>query len=89
MAWNEQNGQASPARSRAHLTARLPVPMVPPAFLRLDVFPLAPNGKVDRQALSAPWQAPEARDQTLLTPAENGGAGIWEQVLGAEARERP
>jgi len=88
MAWNEQNGQTSPTRLRAHPTARLPGHMVPQAFLCLDAVPLTPNGKADRQALPAPWRAPEARDRTFLTPAENGVAGIWEQVLGAEAGER-
>ncbi|HEY1856005.1 amino acid adenylation domain-containing protein [Acidocella sp.] len=75
---------------RAHLAARVPDYMVPAAFVRLDAFPLTPNGKLDRRALPAPddeaharetYEAPQGETETAL-------AAIWAELLGVERISR-
>uniref|UniRef100_UPI0036DB750F condensation domain-containing protein n=1 Tax=Photorhabdus sp. RM322S TaxID=3342825 RepID=UPI0036DB750F len=75
---------------REHLSAQLPEYMVPSAFVRLDRFPLTPNGKLDRQALPAPdyealarqrYMAPQGEKETML-------AAIWCELLGLEQISR-
>ncbi|MCG1019994.1 non-ribosomal peptide synthetase, partial [Mycetohabitans sp. B4] len=71
---------------RAQVAARLPEYMVPSAFVRLDAFPLTPNGKLDRRALPEPdvdalahqaYEAPQGELETML-------ASIWAELLGVE-----
>ncbi|MBS9439958.1 amino acid adenylation domain-containing protein, partial [Photorhabdus noenieputensis] len=75
---------------RAYLSAILPDYMVPSAFVRLDAFPLTPNGKLDRRALPAPgveafvhqiYEAPQGEMETVL-------ATIWRELLGIERISR-
>ena len=75
---------------RAHLAARLPDYMVPATFVRLDAFPLNPNGKLDRRALPPPddeayaratYEAPQGETETAL-------AAIWSELLGVEGVSR-
>ncbi|MCG1018411.1 amino acid adenylation domain-containing protein, partial [Mycetohabitans sp. B4] len=70
----------------AHVAARLPDYMVPAAFVRLDAFPLTPNGKLDRRALPEPdidalvhqaYEAPQGELETTL-------AEIWAELLGVK-----
>ncbi len=77
-------------RLREHLSVQLPDYMVPSAFVRLDTFPLTPNGKLDRQALPAPdndafvrqvYEAPQGAMEMAL-------AAIWREVLGVEQISR-
>ncbi|MBE8597834.1 non-ribosomal peptide synthase/polyketide synthase [Xenorhabdus sp. BG5] len=75
---------------RTHLSTVLPDYMIPAAFVRLDTFPLTPNGKLDRQALPAPDEKAFAR-QTYEAPQgeiEIALATIWQELLGVEQISR-
>ena len=75
-----------PEALRAHLLARLPEYMVPAAYVRLDRFPLTPNGKLDSKALPAPDSRAYAQDayQAPEGPVEERLAEIWAKVLGLD-----
>ncbi|ERT10386.1 non-ribosomal peptide synthetase, partial [Photorhabdus temperata] len=77
-------------RLRTHLSAVLPDYMVPAAFVRLDVFPLTPNGKLDRRALPMPGEAAFARQiyQAPQGEVEIALAAIWRELLGIERISR-
>ena len=71
---------------RSHLGRQLPEYMVPSAFVRLEEFPLTPNGKLDRKALPAPdgesvmkrrYEAPRGEIEETL-------AELWTELLGVE-----
>ncbi|MCW7550878.1 amino acid adenylation domain-containing protein, partial [Photorhabdus sp. APURE] len=75
---------------RIHLNTRLPDYMVPAAFVRLDAFPLTPNGKLDRKVLPVPgeeafvhqiYEAPQGEIEIAL-------AAIWHELLGIEQISR-
>ncbi|MBS9426318.1 non-ribosomal peptide synthetase, partial [Photorhabdus caribbeanensis] len=77
-------------RLRTHLSAVLPDYMVPTAFVRLDAFPLTPNGKLDRRALPAPGEEAISR-QIYAAPSgemETTLAAIWRELLGVERISR-
>jgi len=66
---------------------KLPVHMVPSAFVMLEALPRLPSGKVDRQALPAPEESPQGAERTFVaprTPIEEGLAEILAQVLGLD-----
>ena len=71
---------------RAQLQARLPAYMVPSAIVQLEVLPLTPVGKVDREALPAP-EGERQLEQTYVAPRsdlEQRIAAIWCEVLGLD-----
>jgi amino acid adenylation domain-containing protein len=75
------------AALRRFLSGRLPLFMVPAAFVVLPEFPTSTNGKVDRAALPAPECAlrPPSAAGTPRTPIEEVLSNIWAQVLGLDA----
>ncbi|EQB97683.1 non ribosomal peptide synthetase, partial [Photorhabdus temperata subsp. temperata M1021] len=71
---------------RTHLSTVLPDYMVPAAFVRLEAFPLTPNGKLDRRALPAPDETAFARQAYEAPQGETEAAlaAIWRELLGIE-----
>jgi len=70
---------------RAHLALSLPDYMIPSAFVRLAVFPLTANGKIDRAALPAPETARLESGSDFRAPrndVESAIARVWAEVLG-------
>jgi amino acid adenylation domain-containing protein len=68
------------------LATRLPAQMMPAFYQRLAIFPLTPNGKVDRSALPAPRAGtilPDRRSLAAASTLEDLVASIWCLVLNA------
>ncbi|KAF9287737.1 hypothetical protein BGZ68_001346 [Mortierella alpina] len=79
---------AAPAENLAltlqkHLAASLPEYMIPSAFVRMDVFPLTNNGKVDRRALPEPEEDSFVRQvyEAPVGEMEEVIANIWSELL--------
>jgi amino acid adenylation domain-containing protein len=83
----ENESDAAPDLLRRHLSASVPVYMLPSTFIRLDALPLTANGKLNTAALPRPdaehsglraaYVAPSA-------PAEEVLAEIWATLLGVD-----
>ncbi|HEX7334397.1 MAG TPA: amino acid adenylation domain-containing protein [Pyrinomonadaceae bacterium] len=79
------NGDLQTAELRSYMKQRLPEYMLPSAIVQLEVFPLTPNGKLDRKALpapdgagsDAPYVAPRSELERLI-------ADVWREELGVE-----
>ncbi|MCE5291421.1 MAG: amino acid adenylation domain-containing protein, partial [Nocardiaceae bacterium] len=68
---------------KATLARKLPVYMLPDAYVVMDEFPLNTSGKLDRKALPAPvFDAKEFRAPS--TAAEEVVAKVFGQILGVE-----
>jgi amino acid adenylation domain-containing protein len=70
---------------RSFLKQKLPVYLLPSAFVLLDTLPLTPTGKVDRRALPSLSQArlePETGFVSPSTPVEKMLATLWAEILG-------
>lgn len=69
---------------RHFLQSKLPLYMVPSAFVALDKFPLTQSGKIDRKQLPRPADArpqQQAGFAAPRTPVERLLADIWAKVL--------
>ncbi|BAY25366.1 amino acid adenylation [Calothrix sp. NIES-2100] len=69
---------------RQFLTDKLPLYMVPAAFVILESLPLTPNGKVDRRALPDPDLHQPSDYVMPNTEVERIIAGIWQKALAVE-----
>jgi amino acid adenylation domain-containing protein/FkbM family methyltransferase/non-ribosomal peptide synthase protein (TIGR01720 family) len=72
---------------RHFVSHRLPVYLVPSAFVFLEALPLTSSGKVDRRALPVPDESRENIATEFVAPhtaAEKALAQIWAEVLGLE-----
>ena len=71
---------------RQFLQSKLPTYMVPDFYMQPKIFPLTPNGKIDRNALPDLSGKDTARKQYVPLEDETEAtlAGIWEIVLGVE-----
>ncbi|WP_128661237.1 non-ribosomal peptide synthetase, partial [Paenibacillus sp. 598K] len=79
------------AALRDWLLGRLPAYMAPPHYVHLEQLPLAPSGKVNRQALPEPGALSAATAATPameLSGAERRIARLWEEALGASGLGR-
>jgi amino acid adenylation domain-containing protein/thioester reductase-like protein len=64
---------------------RLPLYMVPNAFVIMDVLPKTPNDKIDRNALPPPMRGQIlSPSSSARTPLEEQLCRIWEEVLGID-----
>ncbi|MDP1603152.1 MAG: amino acid adenylation domain-containing protein [Legionella sp.] len=66
-----------------HAEKYLPTYMVPGIFIALEAFPLTLNGKLDRQALPAPFRVDDTAP--FISPRDEIEAlacSIWQEILG-------
>ena len=69
---------------KARLRSQLPDYMVPSSVVNLDVWPLTPNGKVDRKALPDPEHSGRPAYVAPRNETEEKLAEIWSEVLGVK-----
>jgi amino acid adenylation domain-containing protein len=81
---SDPTDRTDPSDLSAWLRGKLPEHMVPAVFVVLDAFPLTPNGKLDRRALTLPETSQEAGSGEPRTPLERDLVEICAEVLGLE-----
>jgi len=67
------------------LARRVPDYMIPSAFVALEVLPMSPNGKVDRQRLPEPHFSGRVHEDRPRNELEHHLASLWREVLGVDA----
>jgi amino acid adenylation domain-containing protein len=81
------NGTINTSDLQHWLIERLPLPLVPNAFVPLDGLPVLPNGKVDANALPSLDESRPALTTVYAAPhseTEQAIAAIWQSVLKVE-----
>lgn len=80
------NTAIAPGDLRQFLTDKLPYYMIPQAFICIPEFPLTPNGKIDRQALSRLEHSPQTTStyQAPENDLEQQLVKIWQTWLKQE-----
>jgi amino acid adenylation domain-containing protein len=67
---------------KAYLKDKLPDYMLPSYFMQLEVFPLTPNGKIDRNALPEPEKQTDSNQYVApRNELEQTLADIWQTIL--------
>lgn len=86
------HGSATETQMRDQLNAHVPSYMVPSHFVRLEVFPLTPNKKVDRKALPKPQKKTAAPQPVVAAVEASDGspvaqqiAELWSRILGVQS----
>ncbi len=64
------------------LKSKLPDYLLPNAIVKMEAFPLTPNGKVDRQALPAPAFSSDAAGRAPVGPQEEALCTLFADTLG-------
>ncbi|MCP4157062.1 MAG: amino acid adenylation domain-containing protein, partial [bacterium] len=83
---DKKTAPASITQLRDLLSEKLPDYMIPSYFIPLEKFPLTANGKIDRKALSEPWETAlgSAEFQAPTNEIEKKLVEIWRDVLGVK-----
>jgi amino acid adenylation domain-containing protein len=83
----QENTEPDLSDLRQFLKAKLPDYMIPSAFVKMESFPLTPNGKVNRKALPVPEVIHSLLTTHYIAPRnekEQQLSAIWSRVLKIE-----
>lgn len=75
-------GEATAAGLRDHLASRLPAYMIPAEFRFVETYPLTPNGKVDRKALTESVGVSTGHSQVSDDTLQSRILALWSEILG-------